>query len=904
MIGTQVDSSYSSKCLHTYEYCESWISVITLMIDSTTTEAEFDNIKSIMNKTVVNCNVTQALVLYVYTCDQFIISCVGSIECLENINSLSWNNIMKYVQCNNFWMSLSSVFSSAYLNSMGLSSYIITNLNCSQWEYSDLSYFYKDSNSTSYFITYYSIVTKLIHVTDSDYGGVCIINPIINSTAPLLDVITVEHKNVNQLTSDMFGMCSQSHGYTINLFDVDLDNPSNCTLYTVGIDENKCLSYTLMIYFAINKDTPKDELNTILKLASTVFEKCKYPGTTVIYWSANSNNKIMKCDPSTEACNEKINSLSIYDVSYQNTTDQQIDISSLQKVVSSFENLQLGEATAFYIFSNLENDELSSSLISKPLFNNAFEYGYFLYQNKIITHFVDVSTKNKISQNKFRSLTNAANEYFAFDRTTNLSEQLDGLSISLEICSADVYYINSSTTNKPPPGTNVEIIILIVCGSLVTVIAICTGFLVRCRKLAYKFRLSKFNSRFARDDNDSHDVMEIAHRNKHNKDFQNCLESFNHLAEERYTNCPNGVVNDRYEMSINDLAINYNSRLGSGAFASVYKGFIKGVNPLKNACQRLNVALDVMMNLNNEVAVKTCLRPNDIVDKGNLLGEIKFMKELGYHPHVVNIVGCITDWKQPLLILEYCENEDLLKLLRKQNKKSISEGGDHEISDLKMKDLYSFAWQVADGMVYLASKNIIHRDIAARNILITKNNVAKIGDFGLCRSTEEINYTTKGGKFPIRWMSYEALKYYTFSVKSDVWAYGVLLYEIFTLGEVPYKTVQLYDLVDHLEAGHRLSQPEFCIDEVYDIMRSCWEEDPLLRPTFEFLRKNMAQHLELNSDSYGYIQLLPDFNKIYMEITETMQKPVSLDNESSVEGVEENSDTESLNRESVNIKTT
>ncbi|CEF70306.1 Tyrosine-protein kinase receptor torso [Strongyloides ratti] len=896
-------NKFDSKCIHTYDNCNSWISAIFLFLDTNTDEKSFNDIIKILSNTVSKCSPTQSLSLEIYSCNNVVGNCIGSYDCLELINHLSSKVAIEANCRNEFWDNFKEYYKYKYLNSQGLSSYIVTNYNCSNWENTDLSLFYEDSDEISQYLEEYSVITKLIHITDSDYGGVCIINPIINSSSPLLDVITISSNDINQLSPEIYEMCSSTSSYTINLFNNDLDAYSNCTLYTTGIDEHSCLSYTLFIYFAIKHDTKKDELNNILTLASKVFDKCTLQGTTVIYWSANPDNRYMRCDPSTEACKEKITSLTIYDLAYQNTTNKQIDINSLIKVVNSFDDFKIGQTLVFYIFSNLEDDELSSSLLAQPLFNDSFDYGYFLYKNKIITHFIDLAYNNKITTEKFLHLTNAANEYFVFDKIANISEQLNGVSVTLQICTGDAYYNLSTNNSDTTSSPNTETILLIICGSIIMFFAILASCCIRCRKLTYKFKLSKFSRRFA-DNEAACEAMEIAHKNKNNKEFQECMDIFNKNVDERYANCPNGCASDRYEMNIDDLAINYNSPLGSGAFACVYKGFIKGKNPLKNACQSINVALDVMTNLTNEVAIKTSLKPTDVGDKTNLLYEIKFMKDLGYHPHIVNIIGCITDWKLPLLVLEYCENEDLLKLLRKQNKYNKKNDSDDRENELTMKDLYSFAWQVADGMVYLSSKNVIHRDIAARNILITKNYVAKIGDFGLCRSTEEINYTTKGGKFPIRWMSYEALKYYTFSVKSDVWAYGILLYEIFSFGEVPYKTVQLYDLVDYLGAGNRLTQPEFCIDEVYKIMSDCWNEDPEKRPTFVYLKECMARYLELNSDSYGYIQLLPDFNKIYLEITETMQKPVSTNKECSIHENNVNDDIKNINDNTKNIHDT
>ncbi|KHJ81031.1 hypothetical protein OESDEN_19287, partial [Oesophagostomum dentatum] len=115
---------------------------------------------------------------------------------------------------------------------------------------------------------------------------------------------------------------------------------------------------------------------------------------------------------------------------------------------------------------------------------------------------------------------------------------------------------------------------------------------------------------------------------------------------------------------------------------------------------------------------------------------------------------------------------------------------------------------------YLSSKNFIHRDVAARNVLLTKQLVAKVSDFGLGRYADSALYTARGGRLPFKSMALEALKFYEFSEKTDVWAFGILLYEIFSLGDVPYNTVQPTDMIVHLEQGNRPPQPEKCPNEM------------------------------------------------------------------------------------------
>uniref|UniRef100_A0AC34QMY7 Protein kinase domain-containing protein n=1 Tax=Panagrolaimus sp. JU765 TaxID=591449 RepID=A0AC34QMY7_9BILA len=272
---------------------------------------------------------------------------------------------------------------------------------------------------------------------------------------------------------------------------------------------------------------------------------------------------------------------------------------------------------------------------------------------------------------------------------------------------------------------------------------------------------------------------------------------------------------DKWEIQVTNLIVNKSEKLGSGAFAAVYKGYLKGKNPL---LENLTFSLEMAENIGNEVAVKMLHTHSDDLSREELRKEIDFMKTLGYHPHVLNMIGCVSSIYDPLLIVEYCANGDLLTMLRKHKDYVLADGKEDCPAEadfcLEMRDLLSFAWQVSDGMVYLSLKNFIHRDVAARNILITKKMVAKVADFGLCRYTQEALYTTKGGKLPIKWMALEALKLAEFTTKSDVWSYGVLLFELFSLGDNPYPSVQPSDMIDHLLQGNRLEKPDLCPDEM------------------------------------------------------------------------------------------
>uniref|UniRef100_A0A8D3DMW7 receptor protein-tyrosine kinase n=1 Tax=Scophthalmus maximus TaxID=52904 RepID=A0A8D3DMW7_SCOMX len=310
--------------------------------------------------------------------------------------------------------------------------------------------------------------------------------------------------------------------------------------------------------------------------------------------------------------------------------------------------------------------------------------------------------------------------------------------------------------------------------------------------------------------------------------------------------------------------------LGAGAFGKVVEATAFGLGKEDNVMR---------------VAVKMLKASAHSDEREALMSELKILSHLGHHKNIVNLLGACTYGGPVLVITEYCSLGDLLNFLRHKAETFVnfvmnipdimessndyknicsqkqfirSDSGISTASSssymemrpsqlpntvcegtgdwpLDIDDLLRFSFQVAQGLDFLAAKNCIHRDVAARNVLLTCRREAKICDFGLARDImNDSNYVVKGNaRLPVKWMAPESIFDCVYTVQSDVWSYGILLWEIFSLGKSPYPCMavdsRFYKMV---KRGYQMSQPDFAPPEIYTIMKMCWNLEPTERPTF------------------------------------------------------------------------
>uniref|UniRef100_A0A6J0V0S4 Tyrosine-protein kinase n=1 Tax=Pogona vitticeps TaxID=103695 RepID=A0A6J0V0S4_9SAUR len=275
---------------------------------------------------------------------------------------------------------------------------------------------------------------------------------------------------------------------------------------------------------------------------------------------------------------------------------------------------------------------------------------------------------------------------------------------------------------------------------------------------------------------------------------------------------------DQWEIDRNSLQLL--KRLGSGQFGEVWEGLWNNTTP---------------------VAIKT-LKPGSM-DPADFLREAQIMKNLR-HPKLIQLYAVCTLEDPIYIITELMRYGSLLEYLQ-------NDGG----SRIHLQQQVDMAAQVASGMAYLESQNYIHRDLAARNVLVGDHNVYKVADFGLARvfklENENVYEAKHETKLPVKWTAPEAIRLNKFSIKSDVWSFGILLFEIITYGKMPYAGLMGFQVLQKLDQGYRIPQPANCPQELYNIMLQCWNAEPKERPTFETLQWRLEDYYDMDSTAYA-----------------------------------------------------
>ncbi|XP_056327899.1 tyrosine-protein kinase ITK/TSK [Danio aesculapii] len=262
------------------------------------------------------------------------------------------------------------------------------------------------------------------------------------------------------------------------------------------------------------------------------------------------------------------------------------------------------------------------------------------------------------------------------------------------------------------------------------------------------------------------------------------------------------LSSDKWEIHPDEVKLSV--ELGSGQFGLVLKGSWQ----------------------DRDVAVKTVRE--GFMSEEEFKEEAQVMMKLS-HNRLVQLYGVVTQRSPIYLVFEFMENGCLTEFLRAKK------------GNLSQEALLEMCLDVSEGMAYLESSNFIHRDLAARNCLVSEDNVVKIADFGMTRFVLDDQYTSShGSKFPVRWSSPEVIKFGKYSSKSDVWSFGVFMWEVYSEGRTPYDNRSNSEVVETLNAGHRLLKPRLCPQSVYGLMQWSWKEKPEDRPSFALLLHELA----------------------------------------------------------------
>ncbi|KAM3613743.1 uncharacterized protein V6R79_004588 [Siganus canaliculatus] len=279
-----------------------------------------------------------------------------------------------------------------------------------------------------------------------------------------------------------------------------------------------------------------------------------------------------------------------------------------------------------------------------------------------------------------------------------------------------------------------------------------------------------------------------------------------------------GIIKDKdmcvQHIKRQDIVLKW--ELGEGAFGKVYLA----------ECANLSPDSDKML-----VAIKTLKDANEST-RQDFQREAELLTVL-QHQHIVRFYGVCTDGEPLAMVFEYMRHGDLNRFLRAHgpDARILEETNLPPLGQLTLPQMLHIAAQIASGMVYLASLHFVHRDLATRNCLVGEGLVVKIGDFGMSRDIYSTDYYRVGGRtmLPIRWMPPESIMYRKFTTESDIWSFGVVLWEIFTYGKQPWYQLSNSEAIECITQGRELERPRTCPKEVYLLMQGCWQREPQQR---------------------------------------------------------------------------
>ncbi|KAK2490807.1 hypothetical protein MC885_021074 [Smutsia gigantea] len=345
-------------------------------------------------------------------------------------------------------------------------------------------------------------------------------------------------------------------------------------------------------------------------------------------------------------------------------------------------------------------------------------------------------------------------------------------------------------------GANSTVLLVSVSGSVVLVVILIAAFVISRRR-------SKYSK-----------AKQEADEEKHlNQGVRTYVDPFTYED-------PNQAVRE-FAKEIDASCIKIEKVIGVGEFGEVCSGRLK-VPGKREIC----------------VAIKTLKAGYTDKQRRDFLSEASIMGQFD-HPNIIHLEGVVTKCKPVMIITEYMENGSLDAFLRKNDGR------------FTVIQLVGMLRGIGSGMKYLSDMSYVHRDLAARNILVNSNLVCKVSDFGMSRVLEddpEAAYTTRGGKIPIRWTAPEAIAYRKFTSASDVWSYGIVMWEVMSYGERPYWDMSNQDVIKAIEEGYRLPPPMDCPIALHQLMLDCWQKERSDRPKFGQI-VNMLDKLIRNPNS-------------------------------------------------------